>query len=330
MIRSYVKGLGVYVPPKVVKNKDLEERVTTSDEWIRQRTGIEERHYAEEGVWTSDLGVEAAKRAVADAGITLADVDFILFATLSPDRHFPGTGCYLQEKLGIPGVATMDIRNQCTGFLYGLATADAFVRTGRYRNVLVVGAEVHSSALDFSMAGRHVTVLFGDGAGAAVVSPTEEDRGLLTANLHADGRGAEDLCLHIWNISQKPYMRSEYLEQGEQWPKMNGRAVFKEATTGMKAAILEALADAGKTIEDVDLLVPHQANLRINQWVASELGLPDEKVVNNIQRYGNTTAASIPIALAEARDDGRLKPGTLVCIAAFGAGFTWGAALMRW
>lgn len=330
MIRSYVKGLGVYVPPKVVKNKDLEERVTTSDEWIRQRTGIEERHYAEEGVWTSDLGVEAAKRAVADAGITLADVDFILFATLSPDRHFPGTGCYLQEKLGIPGVATMDIRNQCTGFLYGLATADAFVRTGRYRNVLVVGAEVHSSALDFSMAGRHVTVLFGDGAGAAVVSPTEEDRGLITANLHADGRGAEDLCLHIWNISQKPYMRAEYLEQGEHWPKMNGRAVFKEATTGMKAAILEALADAGKTIEDVDLLVPHQANLRINQWVASELGLPDEKVVNNIQRYGNTTAASIPIALNEAREDGRLKRGSLVCIAAFGAGFTWGAALLRW
>ncbi len=330
MIRSYVKGLGVYVPPRVVKNKDLETLMTTSDEWIRQRTGIEERHYADEGVWTSDLGAEAAKRAVADAGITLADVDFILFATLSPDRHFPGTSCYMQDKLGIPGIAAMDIRNQCTGFLYGLATADAFVRTGRYKNILVVGAEVHSSALDFSTQGRTVTVLFGDGAGAAIVSPTEEDRGLLTVNLHADGRGAEDLCLHLWNISRKPYMRTEDLAAGEHWPKMNGRAVFKEATTNMKGAILEALAAAGKSIEDIDLLVPHQANLRINQWVASELGLPDEKVVNNIQRYGNTTAGSIPIALNEAREDGRLKRGGLVCIAAFGAGFTWGAALLKW
>jgi 3-oxoacyl-[acyl-carrier-protein] synthase-3 len=330
MTRSYVKGLATYVPPRVVKNQDLEDLMTTSDEWIRQRTGIEERHYADEGVWTSDLGVEAARRAIADAGIQLTDVDMILFATLSPDRHFPGTGCYMQAKLGLPGVATMDIRNQCTGFLYGLATADAFVRTGRYKNVLLVGAEVHSSALDFTTQGRAVTVLFGDGAGAVVISPTEEDRGLMTSNLHADGRGAEDLCLHVWDISRKPYMRTEDLAAGEQWPRMNGRAVFKEATTGMRAAILEALDSVGKKPEDIDLLVPHQANLRINQWVASELGLPDEKVVNNIQRYGNTTAASIPIALAEARADGRLKSGMLVCIAAFGAGFTWGAALMRW
>ncbi len=330
MIRSYVKGLGVYIPPKVVKNKDLEALMNTSDEWIRQRTGIEERHYAEEGVWTSDLAMEATKAAVADAGITLQDIDFILLATLSPDRHFPGTSCYLQQKLGLPGVAAMDIRNQCTGFLYGLATADAFVRTGAYKNVLVVGAEVHSSALDFSTQGRQVSVLFGDGAGAAIVSPTSEDRGLITSKLHADGRGAEELCLHVWNISRKPYIVAADLENGEHWPKMNGRAVFKEATTNMKQAVLDVLAAAGKTIADVDLLVPHQANLRINQWVASELGLPDEKVVNNIQRYGNTTAGSIPIALHEAREQGRLKRGDLVCLAAFGAGFTWGAALVRW
>lgn len=330
MIRSYVKGLGVYIPPKVVKNQDLETLMTTSDEWIRQRTGIEERHYAEEGVWTSDLALEATKAAVADAGITVQDIDFILLATLSPDRHFPGTSCYLQQKLGIPGVAAMDIRNQCTGFLYGLATADAFVRTGSYENVLVVGAEVHSSALDFSTKGRQVSVLFGDGAGAAIISPTNEDRGLINSNLHADGRGAEELCLHVWNISKKPYITAADLDGGEQWPRMNGRAVFKEATTSMKQAILDALAAAGKTVGDIDLLVPHQANLRINQWVASELGLPDEKVVNNIQRYGNTTAGSIPIALHEAREQGRLKRGDLVCIAAFGAGFTWGAALMRW
>lgn len=330
MTRSYIKGLASYVPPRVVKNDELRQWMDTSDEWIRQRTGIEERHYADEGVWTSDLGLEAATRALEDAGITKDDVDLILFATLSPDRHFPGSGCYFQAKLGLPGVATMDIRNQCTGFLYGLATADAFVRTGSYRNVLLVGAEVHSSALDFSTKGRTVTVLFGDGAGAVVISPTDEDRGLINVNLHADGRGAEDLCLHLWDISRKPYLTVDDIVKEEHWPRMNGRAVFKEATTGMRAAILEALEAAGKQPEDIDLLVPHQANLRINQWVASELGLPDEKVVNNIQRYGNTTAASIPIALAEARADGRLKPGSLVCIAAFGAGFTWGAAVLRW
>ncbi len=331
-MRAYIKGLGTFVPSRVVTNADLAEKMDTSDEWIRQRTGIVERRYVEEGTASSDLGCAATKAAAEDAGIALEEIDFIILATLSPDRFFPGTACYMQAKLGLPGVPALDIRQQCTGFVYGLTLAESLVRSGGYRNILLVGAEVHSHSLDFTTRGRDVAVLFGDGAGAAIVSPLEDgsERGILAHALHADGRFAEKLCIHGWDISRDPYMTAEDIEAGEQYPKMEGRYVFKEAVTRVPQVIHEVLAKTGHSVADLDLLVPHQANLRINEAVAKQIGIDPAKVVNNIQRFGNTTAASIALALADARAQDRLHPGDLVCLAALGSGFTWGALTLRW
>ncbi len=324
-------GLGVSIPEQVVTNDDLAKRFTTSDEWIRQRTGIEERHYAAEGVSTSDLGAEAARAAARDAGCALSEIDCILFATLSPDHHFPGAGCYMQHKLGLGGVPVMDIRNQCTGFLFALATADAFVRAGSFKKILVVGAEVHSSALNFSDAGRDVAVLFGDGAGAAIVSESPSpDRGFLSFDLHADGSHARALHLDVWDISKKPYIPDGPIDDRHRYPRMDGRAVFKHAVTRLAETITRTLTSNGLGVEDIGQLIPHQANLRINEHVAKALGFKPEQVHNNIQRYGNTTAASIPICLREARDMQRFHAGDAVIIAAFGSGFTWGSCLLRW
>jgi 3-oxoacyl-[acyl-carrier-protein] synthase-3 len=259
------------------------------------------------------------------------DIDFVIFATLSPDHHFPGSGCYLQEKLGIPGVGCMDIRNQCTGFIYSLAVADSFVRTGMYQRILVVGAEVHSSALDFSDAGRTVTVLFGDGAGAVIVGPSEDpQRCILSSHLHADGRHADVLKLDIWDISKKPYMSHEAMDQGIIWPQMRGKEVFRFAVAKIPEVIEEALSANDLSLDDISLFIPHQANLRINQFSAAKLGVPEEKFFNNIQYYGNTTAASIPIALSEALEKGAIQEGNTIVLVAFGAGFTWGATVIRW
>lgn len=331
-MRAYIKGLGTYVPERVVTNDDLAQLMDTSDAWIRQRTGIVERRYVEEGTYCSDLAREATLKAIEDAGITLSDVDFIVLATLSPDHHFPGTACYLQAKLGLPGVPCLDIRNQCTGFIYGLAVADAFVRMGAYRNILLVGSEVHSHSLNFTTPGRDVAVIFGDGAGAAIVSPApaDSDQGVIATALHADGRYADALRLRIWDISKAPYITPEYVAAGEAWPYMEGRQVFKEAVVRLPEVIRETLELAGLTVDDIDLLVPHQANLRINEFAAASLGIAPSKVINNIDRYGNTTAASIPLALDEARAKGMVSRGDLVCLAAFGSGFTWGSILLRW
>jgi len=331
MTRSRILGVGRFLPEKRVTNFDLEKMFDTSDEWIQQRTGIVERRYAEEGVYCSDLALEASLRALNDAGMGAEEVDFIIFATLSPDHHFPGSGCHLQRKLGIPEVGCLDVRNQCSGFLYRLAVADAFVKTGVYRRILVVGAEVHSSALDFTNRGRDVAVLFGDGAGAVIVGPSETpDRGILSFRLHADGRYADALRLDIWDISKKPYITEADIPEGRVWPKMKGKEVFRMAVTKLPETIEQVLAENGLRLEQIRLFIPHQANLRINQFCAARLGVPEEKFFSNIQRYGNTTAASIPIALSEVLEQGAIGEGDHIVLCGFGAGFTWGAVPIRW
>lgn len=331
MLRSCIKGIGSYVPPKVVTNEDLALLMTTSDEWIRTRSGIEERRFAEEGVYCSDLALAASQKALEDAGLQASDLDFIILATLSPDYHFPGTACYLQAKLGVDSIGCMDVRNQCTGFMYGLAVGDAFVSTGKYKNVLVVGSEVHSSALDFSDDGREVTVLFGDGAGAVVLGPTEdENRGLLYSELHADGRFANALCMGVWDISKKPYLTPRSFETKEIWPKMDGKTVFKHAVTRLAELVSDTLSRCHIEPEKIKYIIPHQANLRINQLVAEKLGFPKDKFLSNIQKYGNTTAASIPLLLDETYRAGLLTRGDLLLLIAFGSGFTWASALLQW
>lgn len=349
MFQSKIGGIGFYVPEKVVTNDDLAKVMDTSDEWIQERTGIQERHYAQKHKeTTATMGAKAARIAVERAGITLHDVDFIIFATLSPDYFFPGCGVLMQRILGINGIGALDIRNQCSGFVYGLSIADQFVKTGMYKNVLLVGSEFHSAGLDFSTRGRNVTVIFGDGAGAVVVQPTEEKgRGILSTHLHADGDHAEKLAYinpgcHTGfhgEIEKYGYPDQEFggafltekmFKDQDIFPNMDGQFVFKFAVEKFPEVIMEALQKNGCSPEDIDLLVPHQANLRISQFVQRRLKLRDDQVWNNIQKYGNTTAASIPIALCEAWEAGKVKDGDLVCLAAFGSGFTWGSALIRW
>jgi 3-oxoacyl-[acyl-carrier-protein] synthase-3 len=328
-----ILGLGHYLPPKVVTNEDLAKMFDTTDAWIQQRSGIKERRYSEgpdDG--TAAMGAKAARAAVDDAGLELSDIDFIVFATLSPDYTFPGSSALAGDLLGLNGVAAMDIRNQCTGFIYGLTVADSLIRAGHAHKVLVIGSEVHSTGLDFSDRGRAVTVLFGDGAGAAVVGASEDDqRGLMDMTLHCDGAFAKALWVEgpaSVNFPQR--VDHEMLDDGRCFPSMQGRVVFKEAVTKLHGCVSEVLGRNGLSVDDVALFVPHQANMRINQMVAGSLGLPEEKVVHNIERYGNTTAATIPIGLSESKQEGRIQDGDLVLIAAFGAGFTWGAGILRW
>lgn len=333
MRRAHILGVGRYLPERVVTNQDLTRLMDTSDEWIQQRTGIRERRYSDGCTGAADMGARAAEEAIRRAGIAPRDVDCIVFATLSPDVDMPASAFLLQDRLDLPGVPAFDVRNQCTGFLYSLAVADQFVRAGTYDHVLVVGAEVHSTGLDLSTRGRDVAVIFGDGAGAVVVGPSPDpQRGILSCHLHAEGKYAEKLWIEAPGSRLRPRLTEEMItgSEGRIFPKMEGRYVFRHAVTRMPEVIREALDANGLRIEELDLLVPHQANLRINQMVAAEFGLSDDKVVNNIDRYGNTTAASIPLALYEALEDGRLRAGQLVCLAGFGAGFTWGAALLRW
>jgi 3-oxoacyl-[acyl-carrier-protein] synthase-3 len=331
MIRSRILGVGRYLPERRVTNFDLAKMFNTSDEWIRQRTGIVERRFADEGVYCSDLALEASKEALKSAGMKAEDLDFIIFATLSPDHHFPGNGCYLQAKMGLTDIGAMDIRNQCSGFIYSLATADAFVRIGMYKRILVVGAEIHSSGLSFTDEGRDVSVIFGDGAGAVIVGPSEDQsRGILSNHLHADGRFADILRLEMFDISKKPCLTHEMLDRGCLWPKMQGKEVFRVAVGKIPELVEEALKANGLKVEDVDLFIPHQANLRINQFAAAKLGVPEEKFYSNIQRYGNTTAASLPIALSEVLEQGLIKEGQIMMMVSFGAGFTWAASVMRW
>jgi len=349
MQQSKIAGIGHYVPKNVFTNEELKKYMDTSDEWIQERTGIKERRYADRtGETTTTMGVEAAKIAIERAGITPQDVDFIIFATLSPDYYFPGCGVLLQRALKMNEIGALDVRNQCSGFVYALSVADQFIKTGMYKNILVVGAEKHSFGLDFSTRGRNISVIFGDGAGAVLLQPAnKENQGILSTHLHSDGDSAEILAMYnpgthanhwlpqpVANFDEaemgQMFMSHAMIDDAQNFPNMDGPAVFKKAIVKMPEVVMEALAANGLTTADIDMLIPHQANLRIAQFVQQKLQLKDEQVFNNIQKYGNTTAASIPIALCEAWEAGKIKEGDLVCLAAFGSGFTWAGALIRW
>ncbi|MCZ7585723.1 MAG: ketoacyl-ACP synthase III [Deltaproteobacteria bacterium] len=330
-IRARVTGTGFFVPDNVVTNDDLAKLINTNDEWIQQRTGIRERRYVPEGMSNVDMAEHAATDAMKEAGRTASDVQALLAATLSPDYTFPSNAPFIQERLGIRNAPAIDLRNQCTGFLYGLATADVFIRSGRYERVLLVGSEIQSSGMEFADRSRDVTVIFGDAAGAFMIEKTEEpDRGILSFALRGDGRSADDLATRAERAYEMPRLSMEIFESEDIWPRMKGRKVFLEAVRELPEIINKALERAGVTLDDVDLFAFHQANLRINQWVASSMNIPDEKVWNNIERYGNTTAATIPSVIHEARQAGFVKDGSLVCAAGFGAGFTSAAVIVRW
>ncbi len=343
MRNAYISGVGSYVPPRVVTNQDLADEygIDTSHEWILQRTGIHERRFADEGVYTSDIAVPACEAAIENAGLKKTDIDLIIFATLSPDHHFPGSGVYLQKKLGLTEgddakfVPCLDVRNQCSGFVYGLGVAASMVQSGQHQNVLLVGSEIHSHAIDLTTRGRTVSTLFGDGAGAVVVSATDQDRGVRSWDLGADGRYANNLCLKIWDMSRKPYFAVAENDEGKipvdmLWPYMEGKVVFRHAVQRMVETLMQSCAKHNLTKDDIDLFFFHQANLRINEYIANMIGLPPEKVPFNIDRYGNTTAATIPLLLDEAVRGGTLKPGMKIALVAFGSGFTWGSAILDW
>ena len=349
MPTSKIAGIGCYLPQNKVTNQDLKQYMETSDEWIQERTGIRERRYAHRTEeTTATMAVEASKIAIERAGITAQDIDFIIFATLSPDYYFPGCGVLVQRAMQMKEIGALDIRNQCSGFVYALSVADQFIKTGMYKNILVIGSEKHSFGLDFSTRGRNVSVIFGDGAGAVVLQATDkEGQGIISTHLHSDGQSAELLAMYnpgthanhwvkdaVANYNDAPigdmFMSKEMMDKAQNFPFMDGPAVFKKAIIKFPEVVMEALTKNGLSTTDINLLIPHQANLRISQFVQQKLGLRDDQVFNNIQKYGNTTAASIPIALCEAWQEGKVKEGDLVCMAAFGSGFTWASALIRW
>lgn len=326
-----ITGTGMYVPPRVVTNDDLAQRMDTSDEWIVQRTGIKARHHVDEGTGPTDLAYEASVRALEAAGIGPEDLDMILVSTLSPEHPFPGTSVYLQHRLGLDRTPALDLRAQCTGFLYGLETARLMVGSGLYDRVLLVGAEIHSTALDYSDRGRDVAVIFGDGAGALVLEASDDDdRGILTVNLHAQGEHADRLRAELPAPRLHPPISAELIAEGRFWPKMDGRFVFKNAVVRLPETIMEAMSATELTGDDIDLFLFHQANLRINEFVGGMMGIPAEKCPHNIDRYGNCSAASIPMLLDECVREGKVKEGTTLLMAGFGSGFTWGSAILRW
>lgn len=331
-IRAKITGTGRYLPPRVVTNFDLEKMMNTTDAWIRERSGISERHWADPGVGSSDLAVEAAKQALAQSGTDKSEVDFIIAATLSPDHYFPGIGVLVQAKLGLDNIGALDVRNQCSGFLYALSVAEQYIKAGTYKKILLVASEIQSTNLDMSDEGRDMAVLFGDGAGAVVIEPNTSDdgHGILSTHLYCDGRFVQELWMENPSPKKHPVFQEELFRAGGFYPRMDGRNVFKNACERMPEAVLTGLKQNGLTIADVALLIPHQANDRISQMVAKKLQIPTDKVARNIERYGNTTAASIPIALDEAVRGGRLKANDIVVLTAFGSGFTWASAVIRW
>ncbi len=333
MRRTIIKGTGRYLPDRLVTNDDLTQWMDTSDEWIEQRTGIKQRYWVPEegGVGASDLGLEAAKIALDKAGWKPEDIDLIIFATLSPDIFFPGSGCLLQAKLGLETTPSLDIRQQCTGFLYGLATADAYIRSNMYARILFVGAEVHSTGLDISTAGRDVTVIFGDGAAAVCLEAEEGDEsvGVLSSALHTQGKFAESLMLEAPASREMPRIDEQMLKDRKHYPHMDGKTIFKNALKRLPEVTHEALGMAGLELDDIDLFIPHQANLRINQFYQQSMKIPEGKVYNNIDKYANTTAATIPLALDEVIEKGMISSGSTLMFLGLGSGITWGACIYR-
>ncbi len=335
MYHSKITGLGFYVPPHVVTNADLSKIIDTNDEWIQERTGIQERRHIVPGEdTTTTMGVKAAEIAIERSGVAKADIDFIVFATLSPDYYFPGPGVLVQRDLGLRTVGALDVRNQCSGFVYALSVADQYIKTGMYKNILVIGSEVQSTGLDMTTRGRGVSVIFGDGAGAAVLSREEDlSKGVLSTHLHSEGQHAEELVLKAPGMGGRwvtDILADNDPNDESYFPYMNGQFVFKNAVVRFSEVIMEGLEANHLTVSDIDLLIPHQANLRISQFIQKKFGLNDEQVYNNVQKYGNTTAASIPIALTEAWEKGKIKSGDTVVLAAFGSGFTWASAIIKW
>ncbi|MCR5861742.1 ketoacyl-ACP synthase III [Flavobacterium sp. J372] len=337
MYNSKISGLGYYVPQNIVTNDDLSKIMDTNDAWIQERTGIKERRHVVkgDGDTTTTMGVKAAKIAVERAGIDKEDIDFIIFATLSPDYYFPGPGVLVQRDLGMKHtVGALDVRNQCSGFIYALSVADQFIKTGMYKNILIIGSELHSTGLDMTTRGRGVSVIFGDGAGAAVLSREDDNaKGILSTHLHSEGQHAEELSLIAPGMGKRwvtDIIADNNPEDESYYPYMNGQFVFKNAVVRFSEVIMEGLKTNDLQVSDIDMLIPHQANLRISQFIQQKFQLSDDKVYNNIMSYGNTTAASIPIALTEAWEQGKIKQGDTVVLAAFGSGFTWGSAIIKW
>ena len=333
MHRAKIVGLGHYVPERVVTNEELSTMMDTSDEWIIERTGIKERRFIDPAMDTvGNMAAKAARMAAERAQIDIKEIDFIILASITTDYYFPGSGVLLQRELGLEGIGALDIKNACSGFIYALSIGEQYIKTGMYKNVLVVGAEIQSTALDLTTRGRNTAVIFGDGAGAAILQPSEDDSGVLSTHLHADGRFAEELYVRDPGSSRPHEERQpeQILDTSGFKVHMNGSAVFKHAVVKFSEVIGEALETNNMQKEDIDLLIPHQANLRISQFLQQKLELPDEKVYNNIMRYGNTTAGSIPIAMSEAWGEGKIKKDDIVCLAAFGSGFTWASALIKW
>ncbi len=335
MYHSKISGLGYYVPDNIVTNDDLSKIMATSDEWIQERTGIQQRRHIVKGEdTTTTMGVKAAKIAIERSGVSKDDIDFIIFATLSPDYYFPGPGVLVQRDLGLKTVGALDVRNQCSGFVYAISIADQYIKTGMYKNILVIGSEVHSAGLDMTDRGRSVSVIFGDGAGAAVLSREEDlSKGILSTHLHSEGQHAEELIVKAPGMGGRwvsDIVKDNDPNDESYLPYMNGQFVFKNAVVRFAEVIDEGLQANHLQVSDIDMLIPHQANLRISQFIQQKFRLADDKVYNNIQKYGNTTAASIPIALTEAWEQGKIKSGDLVVLAAFGSGFTWGSAIIRW
>jgi 3-oxoacyl-[acyl-carrier-protein] synthase-3 len=334
MFQSKITGLGFYVPDNVVTNDDLSKIMDTNDEWIQERTGIQERRHIIRGEdTTTSMGVKAAKIAIERSAISNDDIDFIVFATISPDYYFPGPGVELQKELGLKTVGALDIRNQCSGFIYALSIADQFIKTGMYKNILVVASEVQSLGLDMTTRGRGVSVIFGDGAGAVVLSRSDDGSGILSTHLHSEGEHAKELAVLAPGMGGRwitDILADNNPDDESYFPYMNGQFVFKHAVVRFSEVINEGLQANNLQVSDIDMLIPHQANLRISQFIQKKFGLTDDQVFNNIQKYGNTTAASIPIALTEAWEQGKIKKGETVVLAAFGSGFTWASAIIKW
>ena len=331
MPNPYISGTGFYLPPRVVTNDELSTYMDTTDEWIQERTGIRERRYVEPGVGPSDLAIPATEQALEMAGIEVQDIDFMIFATSTPDFYAPGSGCLLQDKMGFNEIGALDIRVQCSGFLYGLSIAEQYIKTGVFKNILLIGAEVQSTAMDMTDEGRDTAVIFGDGAGAAIISATDEDRGILSTHMHSEGKYLKELWLESpASNAGHPRISSENMDDGKQYLKMNGREVFRHAVTRFPEVINECLKKNNLTTSDISLLIPHQANLRITQMVQKKMGLKDDQIYSNIHKYGNTTAGTIPIALAEVVNKGKISRDDIVIFSSFGSGFTWASAAIKW